>query len=987
MIRTLLTVFLIVVSYTFSFADAEKIKNLETKLSGAADTVKVNLLLDLATEYEYIDHKKAMDLANQAITLADQLNFASGEIRAHYEVAIISFLRGDRKIALASVEEGFDEALKTDHVLFVAAGYYHLSHYYEEESDFANALEYLSKAANIYEAENQQKRLSQCYSSYGGIYKTLGDYEQALNYMFKALSIKEAIHDQRGISIVFSNIGGVYLLTLKYAEARNYFIKALAIDRENDDQEGIAYNLTRLGVLNQKTNNFDIALVYFDSALTLSRHLNFRIDESILLGNIGSTLATQHKYEESLSYLFSALKLKTELDRVGSAAHSCNDICETYLYMENPREAKKFALQAIELATDVDIDQLRFGLYLLAECEYELGNYQSAYDHLMKSNVLKDSLFSNESEARMNELEVKYQTEKKEDEIQILLHEKQAAEFRRNTYIVAGLISLVFLFLLYHRQRYISRKNKQLLHKEQEIDRMKSRFFANISHEFRTPLTLILGPLEGMISKTNQVDDKKQLKVMRRNAGRLLDLVNQLLDLSKIESGKLKLSVFKSDIVGVIKGVSMSFHSLAEQKNISMLLDVPYSSMEMNYDKEKIETVLTNLLSNAFKFTPDGGNISIEAKIEKKAQNQGREYLKVVVADSGQGIYEDEVHMIFNRFYQSDSNELLQQEGSGIGLALAKEFVELHEGHISANSKLGEGTEIVFEIPTNLEATTSSTAVEKNIQDMPGDEMDSSDKLEELDAASEKELVLIIEDHEDVRNYIHEILKEKYQIFTAKDGNEGIEQALKILPDLIISDVMMPGRNGYEVCHTLKNDEKSSHIPLILLTAKSDTEDRIDGLQSMADDYITKPFNPRELLARVENLITSRKKLREKYAKIGVLNPSDIATNSLDEQFLSRLKNVVETQLGNEQFGVVQLSEELGMSRSQIHRKLKALLDQGPNQFIRGFRLQRAHDLLKQKAATASEIGYQVGFSSPSYFTKCFHEQFGYTPSEIPVNS
>ena len=253
----------------------------------------------------------------------------------------------------------------------------------------------------------------------------------------------------------------------------------------------------------------------------------------------------------------------------------------------------------------------------------------------------------------------------------------------------------------------------------------------------------------------------------------------------------------------------------------------------------------------------------------------------------------------------------------------------------------------------------------------------------EIELDNQKPVVLVIEDHKEVQEYIHEILKDKFNFLSASDGEDGIVRAIEIIPDLIISDVMMPKKDGYQVCRELKMDERTSHVPIILLTAKAGSEDKIEGLQTRADDYVTKPFVPAELLLRVENLIESRKKLREKYKHQGTLKPTDIAENSIDEKFLNKLIEIVEGQLDNERFGVEQLSEEIGMSRSQLHRKLTAIIGQGPNQFIRSFRLNRAHDLLKQKAATTSEIAYRVGFGSPSYFTKCFQEQFGYVPSEV----
>jgi DNA-binding response OmpR family regulator len=496
-----------------------------------------------------------------------------------------------------------------------------------------------------------------------------------------------------------------------------------------------------------------------------------------------------------------------------------------------------------------------------------------------------------------------------------------------------------------------------------------------------------------MLSKPQDQGTRKQLTVMEKNASRLLDLINQLLDLSKIESGSMKLQVSKADIITVLKGVTLSFHSIIEQKQIELVINVYPEKLEINFDQPKFETILTNLLANAFKFTPERGRIIVESKIIKRSTKKlQREFLEITVADTGSGIPEKDLANIFNRFYQSDNNQLLQQEGSGIGLALSKELVELHGGSIYPFSRLGEGTKIVFNIPVdipNSDTVSDVPLTAKRYQPIDirteenGWETAGNDDIKLLDT---KPVVLVVEDHPEVHHYIHEILKEKYFVLSAKDGEEGIMKAIDAIPDLIISDVMMPKKDGYEVSRTLKGDERTSHIPIILLTAKAGSEDKIGGLKTQADDYVTKPFIPDELLARVENLIESRKRLREKYKKESILKPAEIAENSIDEKFLNKLIEIVENQIGNEHFGVEQLSEEIGMSRSQLHRKLKALLDQGPNQFIRTFRLNRALDLLKQHAATTSEIAYRVGFSSPSYFTKCFQEHFGYVPSEVHKN-
>jgi DNA-binding response OmpR family regulator/nitrogen-specific signal transduction histidine kinase len=536
---------------------------------------------------------------------------------------------------------------------------------------------------------------------------------------------------------------------------------------------------------------------------------------------------------------------------------------------------------------------------------------------------------------------------------------------------------------LYYIQRFRTKKNRLLLEKEKELDRMKSRFFANISHEFRTPLTLILGPIDDLIHKYEHSDIRQKLLVMKRNATRLLALVNQLLELSKIESGMLKLHMTRSDIIAVTKGITMSFHSIAEQKNIHLIMDMQPDRLHMSYDRQKWETILTNLLSNAFKFTQGNGKIGLSSRLEEES---GKRVLKFTLTDNGHGIPKEQVHHIFNRFYQADSNEVLHHEGSGIGLALAKELVELHRGSIHVESEPGVGTKFSIVLPGD--SIAKSPAYEDKQKLKATDLVDIQEVPDELEIEAEiveqsKPIVLLIEDHVEVSNYIKEILSDVYNVYCAKDGEEGIIAGLEMIPDLIISDVMMPKKDGLEVCKTLKENEKTSHIPIILLTAKSDSKDKITGLSSEADDYITKPFVPGELLVRVKNLIESRRRLVEKYKINGILKPKDVTTNSIDEKFLDRLIELVELNISDEKFGVEQLGREIGMSRSQLHRKLTALIDQGPNQFIRSFRLQRAHDLLKQNAATASEISYQVGFSSPSYFTKCFHEQFGYTPTEM----
>ncbi|MBC8184383.1 response regulator [candidate division KSB1 bacterium] len=549
-----------------------------------------------------------------------------------------------------------------------------------------------------------------------------------------------------------------------------------------------------------------------------------------------------------------------------------------------------------------------------------------------------------------------------------------------------------------------------------ELDRLKSLFFANISHEFRTPLTLILGPLEAWRTKAIPGWMKQDLQMMERNSRRLLRLINQLLDISKLESGRMPLQVRPENIVKLLKYLVHSFDSLAERKRITLRFQAPVRSTEsyepaliVYIDRDKFDKILTNLLSNAFKQTPEGGGISVavSSQIHQNGFNSrtvlvdselAGDVVEISVSDTGPGIPADQVDKIFDRFHQVDSKQTRGQSSSGIGLALAKELVELHHGAISVETAAGHGTCFVVQLPLGKNhlqpheieseayrkeefAETSSVVVEA-LQDAESrsDELVPTGDDEEV-GHENATVILIVEDNCDVRTFIREHLDRSYQILEAGDGEQGIKKAQTFIPDLIISDVMMPGIDGYELCRILKTDEKTSHIPIILLTAKASHESKITGLETGADDYMVKPFNEKELRVRIKNLIEQRKKLRERFSREISLQPADIAITSVDERFLQRTMDTVEQSLSDPGLNVESLARQIGLSRVQLHRKLRALTDLSASGFIRCFRLKRAAQLLASKDGNVAEISYKVGFNNPSYFAECFRKQFGQLPS------
>jgi signal transduction histidine kinase/ligand-binding sensor domain-containing protein/DNA-binding response OmpR family regulator len=529
--------------------------------------------------------------------------------------------------------------------------------------------------------------------------------------------------------------------------------------------------------------------------------------------------------------------------------------------------------------------------------------------------------------------------------------------------------------------------------KLKEMDKIKSRFFANISHEFRTPLTLIMGPLEQVYSENRDRKLAGSIKIALRNSQRMLTLVNQLLDLARLDSGRMQLHAAKQNIIPFLKGVTGSFQSLVEQKKLDLSFHSPEEDITLYYDAEKMEKVIVNLIANAVKFTPAGGKITVTAA----AGEQGvpaDDNLEITVCDTGIGIPQEQLPYIFDRFYQADGyfSHEHKHKGSGIGLTLARELVVLHHGDIRVASREGQGTEFTIRLPLGADHLkpgeiapgSESVAAPGTTPGLPDHEM--IEQGEETGGGAmetedrERDIILLVEDNPDMRRFIRGPLEAEYTVIEAADGEQGIEIAGKIIPDLIISDVMMPRKDGFQLCNELKKDIGTSHIPIVLLTAKASEASVVEGLETGADDYITKPFNTRILLTRIKNLIALRRRLQEKIQREMVLQPTEIAVSSIDRVFMQELKEAIEKNLGDMEFGVDGLAKSLYMGRATLNRKVKALTGESTNQFIQSYRLKRAAQLLKADFGNVTEVAFEVGFSSSNYFTRCFKEKFHQLP-------
>ena len=522
----------------------------------------------------------------------------------------------------------------------------------------------------------------------------------------------------------------------------------------------------------------------------------------------------------------------------------------------------------------------------------------------------------------------------------------------------------------------------QLSHQLEEATHAKLVFFTNISHDFRTPLTLVADPVEHLLAdKTLNGDQHRMLMLIQRNVNILLRLVNQILDFRKYENGMMEYTPVPVDILSSFEGWNESFLAVVRKKHIHFsfdkLADTDYHTLA---DVEKLERIYFNLLSNAFKFTPENGKVTV--RLSPLTKEDGR-WIRFTVANTGSMISVEHIRNIFDRFYRID----MHHAGSGIGLALVKAFVELHKGTISVESDEKQGTIFTVDLPMQTcEVTVSvdsplSSSIGASVSSALNNAQVAEEEETERDYDSSKPSVLIIDDNADIRSYVHSLLHADYTVIEAVDGSEGIRKAMKYVPDLIISDVMMPGIDGIECCRRLKSELQTCHIPVILLTACSLDEQRIQGYDGGADSYISKPFSSQLLLARVRNLIDSHRRLKQFFGDGQTLAKEDVC--DMDKNFVEKFKSLLDAKLGDSNLNVEDLGKDMGLSRVQLYRKIKSLTNYSPNELLRIARLKKAASLLASSDMTVAEIGYEVGFSSPSYFTKCYKEQFGESPTDF----
>ena len=628
--------------------------------------------------------------------------------------------------------------------------------------------------------------------------------------------------------------------------------------------------------------------------------------------------------------------------------------------MENVRDGN---LEASYIYPTRGDSVMQLALNILEKKPYKRDNYlKGALVTKANANVLlMQNEEMNKQTARLNALHGKVDTY-----LVQYNHQKM--------YIVLfSIILLLLIGIMVYIYRTILMKRRI----EEEANKAKLQFFTNISHELRTPLTLIADPVNYIIHDDNlNSQQRSMLQIVQRNVLVLIQLVSEILDFRKVQNGKMELRLSDFNLAESMKQWIMLFSASAQKKHITISMDAPDTIM-LRADQDKIERICYNLLSNALKYTSEGGEISLMAKEEG-----GR--VMISVADNGCGISSDELPYIFDRFYQAKN----AGRGTGIGLAIVKAFTELHHGEVSATSIEGKGSTFTIHIPVRQKGEVTNQPTEKieqlvepsSAQEVPNQARHIDELIQPYQ--TDKPEVLIIDDNIDIRTYLRSVLSEKYNVSEAANGKAGLELARKIVPDIVLSDIMMPVMDGLAFCQQLKTDKAISHIPVILLTARSLDEQRAEGYEHGADAYLSKPFSLRLLLSRIDNLIESRKKLNQTWSKGVEDDEIGNISNEIDKSFLKQLRKIIQENLANSDLSVEQIGDEIGLSRVQLYRKVKALTGYSPVEIVRKARLTRARHLLQTTERTVSEVAYAVGFSTPSYFSKCYKDEFGESPKK-----
>lgn len=796
---------------------------------------------------------------------------------------------------------------------------------------------------------------------------------EASSYHYAALEL--AVDDQKYLksrAVAMNGLGNIFLSLNKIEQAEAYFRQSLEIEQQLNSPLGQAINYANIAETFRMKKQWDSAFYYYNQSLAQNKITKSDLGIAICKKSIGNIYLERGNTSQAVRLMREAANLMSHSNDIFHKLEIEIPLCQVLIETDNLEEARAVLDKILKMAHLISsYESLYLAYDLKTKLEEKQNDYRSAY--LAKEKVLayRDSILSQNNEVRILELENRYRNKESAQQIELLTAGKAFAEnTKRNQqrfFILLSLLLIALIVLLYFRYQNRRRMSKEL----EKVNELKTHFFTNISHEFRTPLTLIKAPVENMIENNKCEKMQEELNIVLRNTNQMLFLVEQLLNFSKIEAGKFKINAQPNDLAMTIANTSASFEYYAVRKKIDYKSDITPSG-EVWYDANIVEIICVNLLSNAMKFTPQYGNVVLKTEV-----SESNSYRISVQNTTEKDFTEKELSHIFDRFNSTASNSRL---GTGIGLSLVKEICTLYRSEITLNY---DNNQIAFvvNLPVHKSHFSKEEISHENTTDSSFAPLAKENTNIVAAGDSEAPVILLVEDNDDMRYFLRQIFLHNYQIIEAKDGKEGIRKATELIPDIIISDVMMPNISGLTLCESLKNHYLTNHIPILLLTALGAQDSVIEGLECKADDYITKPFNSRALLAKVKNQLDHRDVLVKKYREDIMYKPLEAVLKENKHDF-AFLLNRVSKEITRSDFGVDEFCSMCLMSRTQLHRKLKALTGLSATGYIRIQRIKVASEILKDPSFSITDVCYASGFNDTSYFSKCFKEEFNCSPAD-----
>lgn len=931
--------------------------------------------------YVYSNPDSASILVNDLLKFSEDHKYPMARAFANNIKSTIAYMRSDLDTALVLQLKSLAIYKELDYKKGIANTLNNCGVFAENLGDYASALDYYIECVKIREEMNEEEEKSKTLNNIGVLYDKQGDHVKALNYYLQSLKIREKLNDKGGIAASLYNIGVVYRVLGDPDEALNHYERSLEMFIEIDDLRSIATCYNTMAVIYRNGGDYKKAMSYYQKGLDLFDSIGNPLGKAKSMEGIGQVYRALGDFDNSQKYFNKSLAINREAGDKSEESASLIDLGYLYLEQGNHSKAQEYCNKAYILSIELGaLNQQIENCKCLYKSYKAQGKSKKALEYHELLTVLQDSLYDKETIKKLEQTEFAIKTYKdslerdKENRILEAAHVSELNEKKRtqNLMAVSGLFVVLLLsFVFYNKVRTIRLEKRKV----EAMAGFKAQMFAEVSHEFRTPLSLIMGPIKTVEETVEDQKSRSLLHMAYSNAEQLLKLVDQQLEVSSIEATGVEFNSTPADVNSVVKQIADSFRPLAEERSIEYKVNIPEQETLISMDTEKMKIIVNNILSNAFKFTKAGEQVSLSVSEQDDSVN-------IVIEDTGVGIPPEDQHLIFERYFHTEN---VERKGSGIGLALVKDYVKLHKGEIALESKPEVGSKFTLKFPKFEAGKLSSTVISSQDQSEISTGLAPTINTESITAEllkEEKPKLLLVEDNEELSIFIRQALEDEFDVEVAYDGEEGLDKAFELNADFIITDVMMPKMDGYELLKALKKDKRSCLTPVLVLTAKATLNSKIKGLGLGADGYLVKPFVVKELKATIENILTQRKFIQTQITEtLGLLSKSDEkALNPLDKALIVKVMTFISENLENGELGADTIAEEVGLSTSHLNRKAKEITGLTVGKLIIAARLEKAVELLRSRQYNVSEVADMTGFGGSAYFVKCFRNKYGVTP-------